>query len=333
MNRGVRNTALAALLFGATTPAVAWLSDRLTGFLLAGVLYLGAALFVAPAALTKRPTKAALSSDWRSLSGAVIAGGCIAPVLFAVGVANSDAVSASLLLNFELVATTTLAALLFKEHIGARTAAAVALVTIAGILTMLGQDVSARSGALLVIAACLGWGLDNAATSQMQNLAPAHIVLAKGLIAGSVNVCIGLLRDHEPLQASAVLLALLVGALGYGGSLLLWISGSKQLGASRGQVIFATAPFIGALVAWLAWRESVTLLTGAGALLAAVGVILSLDSSHGHEHTHEALTHAHDYEHDVFHQSTNQSHHTTHTHVSVTHSHPHLPDLHHRHTH
>ena len=116
---GVRNCALAALLFGASTPAASVIAEDMKPLVLAGLLYLGAAMAVSPWWIARRPDGAALRRDWRPLAVAIVAGGAIGPALLTAGLVDTPAATASLLLNMELVATVVLAATLFREHLGA----------------------------------------------------------------------------------------------------------------------------------------------------------------------------------------------------------------------
>ncbi len=132
---------------------------------------------------------------------------------------------------------------------------------------------------------------------------------------------------------------MLVGALGYGASITLWVSGARDLGAARGQLVFATAPFVGALVAWAAFDEPMSTRELLAFGIAVCGVGFVLGGHHEHAHRHQAMSHTHDHEHDEHHQHDHghpvtagrHTHH--HVHTAVTHRHPHLPDLHHRHEH
>ena len=132
----------------------------------------------------------------------------------------------------------------------------------------------------------------------------------------------------------------MVGALAYGASIVLYIRGAQQLGATRSQMVFATAPFLGTAVAWAALGEPVVgVQVGAGVLLGAALALL-LGDRHAHEHEHEAVEHTHSHRHDDGHHTHShpnlppEAWHThAHEHEAMVHTHPHAPDLHHRHGH
>lgn len=337
---GVRNCALAALLFGASTPAASVIAEDMAPLVLAGLLYLGAAMAVLPWWIVRRPEPTALRREWRLLALAVVAGGAVGPALLTAGLVDTPAATASLLLNMELVATVVLAATLFREHLGRNMIIAATLVTAAGVLLVWDPGATVNLGALLIVGACACWGLDNSVTSRIDQVSPQHVTFLKGAVAGSANLALGLaISGAGDVGGTTVMRALLVGAFGYGASITLWVRGAQQLGAARGQVIFATAPFLGAALAWIVLGDDIDAVQVVAMLIAAVGVALSLRSAHLHEHHHHVMrhTHAHDHQdghHDHAHADGPVGRHShVHEHHEFAHAHPHVPDLHHRHEH
>jgi len=331
---------LAAVLFGAATPAASVLAGEMPTLVLAGLLYLGAAIAVTPAVARHRPDMRGLRSGWRPLALAVLFGGALGPALLVTGLERIPAASASLLLNFELVATLAIAAVLFREHLGGRLIIAASLVGFAGALLVWQPGVAFDVGGLFVIGACVCWGIDNSVTARIDQLSPEQITLAKGTVAGSVNFVLGLaLATAAHLETGPILAALVIGALGYGASITLWVKGARDLGAARGQLIFATAPFIGAVLSWTVLHESVVPVQAIAVPIAATGVILSLRTSHAHAHRHEPMEHEHEHSHDDGHHAHThpdgiaERHTHRHRHDALDHVHGHVPDLHHGHSH
>lgn len=332
----------AAALFGASTPASKLLLDGAVAPLtLAGLLYLGAGLATLPFAL--RGGSAGRRRDpanLRRLLGAVLFGGVLGPVALLVGLQSAPSASVSLWLNLETTATALLAWAFFREHMGARTWIANALVVAAGVLLAAPQSFAVAPSALLVVLACVCWGLDNNFTAVIDGYTPAQTTCVKGLVAGGVNLGLGLAVEGTVPSAGAVGAALGVGALAYGASIVLYIRGAQQLGATRSQMLFATAPFLGMGVAWVVLGEPVLpVQVGAGALMVGALALL-LTSRHGHEHHHPELTHTHAHRHDDGHHDHThpglppEAWHThEHDHAPVVHEHPHVPDIHHRHSH
>ena len=342
MNRvGVVRCLLAAVLFGASAPLASELTGSLPAFTLAGLLYVGAAFAAAPVTLRRPPTARALRAEWRPAAAAVVMGGAVGPVLLVAGLARTDPATASILLNAELAATVVLAAIVFREHLGARMWVAAGLITLAGATLTWQPGASLDVGAVLVIAACVAWGFDNGVTASIEQLAPEHVVMLKGVIAGGANLAIGLIVAGwgTTTTLSDVVAALAIGAAGYGLSITLWVKGARDLGAARGQVIFATAPFIGAVIAWTLLGDDATTIQVVAAMIAGLGVAVSLRSAHDHSHQHHEVAHEHEHVHDDEHHDHEHAdgftgrHAHVHEHRPLVHTHPHVPDLHHRHDH
>jgi drug/metabolite transporter (DMT)-like permease len=272
--------------------------------------------------------------------GAIAAGGIVGPVLLLVGLRYAGAASVSLWLTFELVATAVLGALVFREPLGwagwLAVGAALAAATIIGVS---GEQASLLA-CLLVLAACVCWGLDNHLTALIDGITPSESTFWKGLAAGTCNLTLGV--AFEPFAASPVgtLAALIVGALCYGASIVLYISAAQALGATRAQVAFSSAPLFGVALSVVFLGERLGLAHGLSMLLFAAAVALLMLERHGHRHTHEAMSHEHAHRHDDGHHlhahaglpaATRHRH--PHEHDPIVHAHPHWPDLHHRHRH
>lgn len=338
--RGVARCAAAAALFGATTPLVSRLAHDTSAPVLAGLLYVGAAVAVAPLARRQSVERTAFRSGGRRLAVAVIAGGFLGPLLLTAGLARTSAATASLLLNLELVATTILAAVLFHEHVGRRVATGTAAVVSAGVVLVWDGAPEPRFGALLIVGACLCWGLDNCVTADLEEITPEHITVLKGVIAGGTNLVLGIALGASMPSLGLVVGALAIGALGYGASITLWVAGARDIGAARGQLVFASAPFVGVLIAWVALGDPVRTAEILALALAAFGASRVVGSHHLHEHHHDATDHDHEHAHDDGHHIHDHAdadqrvrHRHRHRHVPLRHAHPHVPDIHHRHDH
>jgi drug/metabolite transporter (DMT)-like permease len=326
--------ALAAVLFGAATPATKLVVDDIGAVTLAGLLYLGAAVAVAPFALREqRPT--ATRSQRNRLLMAVGFGGGLAPVLLVLALDRTPAGTVSLFLNLELVATAIIARVFLQEHIGRRAGLGIVIVVLGGVILAGTSEAGVAFGGLLVAATCGCWGIDNAITASLDSYSPSQTTLAKGLVAGTVNLLLGLIL-HDAPAVPFILAALAIGALGYGISITMWITGARLVGAARGQVIFALAPFIGALLAWPINGDQLTGTTMIAFSVSLVGVLVVATSHHAHLHTHDVLEHTHPID-------QSDEHHrpeaikvlagTHHRHLVISHEHEHLPDIHHRHSH
>ena len=330
-----------AALFGATAPALKPIAGAMHPVLLAGLLYLGSfmGLFAVRSVRGKVEEARLQRNDLPALGGAIVAGGMLAPVLLVWGLSGLAASSASLLLASEAVLT-MLVALLFREAVTGRVW--VAAVLIFGAAALLAWSPGTRlllsPHALAVLAACLLWALDNNLTARIALADPFAIAMWKGLAAGAVNTVLGLaLAPSAPAMSWAA--ALVVGAIGYGVSLVLYVLAQRHLGAARTAAHFGTAPFFGAVLAVLLLNEPLSLSLGAAFALTAFGTWVAVSEQHGHEHDHEAMEHEHRHVHDKHHQHAHQGdegpepHSHSHSHAPLRHRHAHFPDLHHRHRH
>jgi drug/metabolite transporter (DMT)-like permease len=351
MNPAAVFAALAsAALFGVSTPAAKALLGVVDPVILAGLFYCGAGIGIAllralaapilnaPAARQQPLTR----RDYGWLAGAIALGGVAGPVLLMLGLARTPAATASLLLTMEGAATALLAWFVFHENFDRRIALGMTcLVAGAAMVSWSGTPTTeSLAGPLAIIAACIAWGIDNNLTRKVSLADPLEIVQLKGLIAGPVNLLLGLWAGTSLPGPLEILVGGLVGFVCYGLSLALFIMALRHLGAARSGAYFSTAPFIGAATAVVASQQPLTIqLIAAGALM-AVGVWLHVTERHAHAHTHARMVHAHAHTHDEHHRHPHgpqdppgEPHTHAHEHDALTHSHPHVPDMHHDHRH
>lgn len=329
---------IAAALFGASTPVARTLLDGLGPITLAGLFYLGAAVGTAPWALTGHAPSARRREDVPRLLAAVAFGGVIGPVLVLLGLQAAPAASVALWLNLEAPATALLGWAFFKEQIDRRTWAAALLVWVASVVLAAPEGFGGVYAAFLVAAGCLAWGLDNNLTSVIAGYTPAQTTFVKGIVAGIVNISLGCYLEGVPTLSPLLGVAVLVGMLSYGASIVLYVAGAQQLGATRAQMFFATAPFLGVVFAWVFLGEPVLAAQLGAAALMLGALTLLFGERHAHPHTHEPMRHTHWHRHDDGHHTHAHGpvkgwHCHEHEHGELMHEHPHRPDLHHRHGH
>ena len=346
MHRYALFALLAAALFGASTPVAKSLLGNLPPVLLGGLLYLGSGMgLLAIRLIRDRGWRAAglQRSEWPWLAGAILCGGVLAPVLLLYGLAQTEASTASLLLNLEAVATAVIAWVVFKENADRRVVTGMGLIVLGGLwLSWPGQfdGASNWSGPLAITAACALWAVDNNLTRKVSSNDALFIACSKGCVAGAINVALALSLGQAWPDAALTATTMLLGLTGYGFSLVLFVLALRGLGAARTGAYFSTAPFIGAAASVLLLQEPLSAdLLGAAALMAC-GVWLHLTEHHAHTHTHEALAHMHSHTHDMHHQHVHDAgtvsedgHTHWHEHAPLTHKHPHYPDSHHQHAH
>lgn len=347
MNRSAILTALgSAALFGASTPAAKLLLTGADPWLLAGLLYLGSGLGLGALILVRRLAGAArpaplARADLPWLAGAVLAGGVVGPLLLLRGLAAVDASTASLLLNLEGLATMAIAWLVFREGVDRRLLlGAAAILAGAVLLSWQGGAGAAGPGVALIVGACLAWGIDNNLTRNVSGADAMTIAAIKGAVAGSVSTALALAAGASLPALGLAAMAGLVGLLGYGVSLVLFVRALRELGAARTGAYFSTAPFLGAAIAVVVLGEPVSAGLAAAAVLMALGVWLHVTERHDHLHAHEPMEHDHLHVHDAHHGHVHRPHDPSgephvhpHRHAPLVHRHPHYPDLHHRHGH
>jgi drug/metabolite transporter (DMT)-like permease len=346
---GIVYALAAAVLFGASTPFSKLLLSSVQPVLLAALLYLGSGcgltlwLWLGSSLTGKKSQEAPLKrADFPWLAGAVFFGGVVGPLLLMLGLAATPAADASLLLNLEGVLTALLAWFVFKENFDRRIALGMACITGGGILISWTGTPSGGIpwGALGVVGACLAWGIDNNLTRKVSAGNPLQIAAIKGLVAGAANLAIAFASGARLPDFLTVTAASLVGLLGYGVSLTCFVLALRHLGTARTGAYFSLAPFVGAALSLLIFREGFSFLFLAAAALMGLGVWLHLTERHEHMHEHQEMFHDHRHVHDEHHQHAHgpddppgEPHSHPHFHPAMRHSHPHYPDIHHRHKH
>lgn len=321
---------LAAAFYAVNVPVSKLLLKEISPTFLASLLYFGAGIGIGLLYCinpkSRRGEKKLTRKDLPYTLGMILLD-IAAPILLMLGLKSASSANASLLGNFEIVATTLIALLLFREKVSKRLWAAILLITLSsGILSF--EDMSSlhfSRGSLLVLAAAACWGLENNCTRNISDKSTFEIVFLKGIFSGLGSFLIAL-RIGEPfpgLHAAAA--ALLLGFVAYGLSIFCYVRSQNTLGAAKTSAYYAIAPFIGTVLSCIIWHDALTVqyfLALAVMLPGSVLVVLdTLQTEHTHSHTH-TFTHTHDG--------------VTHTHTS-THSHLHFHGMHgeshqHRHT-
>lgn len=257
--RGVGLALLAAALYAVNIPFSKLLLPHMPAVLMAGVLYLGAGLAMLVLFLLRRlrhaPQQPALTRADLPYIVAMIVLDIAAPVCLMLGLQSTSAANASLLNNFEIVATALIALLFFHEKIGRRLGAGILLVTLACLLLSFENRTSLRfsSGSLLVLLAAACWGLENNCTRRLSDKDPLRIVLLKGIFSGLGSVLIGLCSGERG-EWAYVPAVLLLGAVAYGMSIYFYVSAQRLLGAARTSAYYAAAPFIGTLLSLIIFQ-------------------------------------------------------------------------------
>lgn len=268
----------AAALYAINIPASKWLLQYVPPMMMAAFLYLGAGLGLGISGLIRRDE--ALLAPIAAMDVPYVAGMILldiaAPILLMLGLRTADAANASLLNNFEIVATTLIACFLFREKIGWRLVIAIVLVTAASVALSYEGAGSLRfnGGSLLVLAATCCWGLENNCTRMLSHRSPSQTTILKGFGSGLGSLAVALCCG-EPLPPFRwVPLVLLLGFVAYGLSIALYIRAQHHLGAAKTSAYYSIAPFLGVLFGVMLLGERPTSLFWLGLGIMLVATVL-----------------------------------------------------------
>lgn len=270
---------LAAVFYAVSSPLSKVLLEDVSPYLMAALLYLGAGIGMT-AVRAASPSKRAEERPLTKVDSPYIFGMIVldiaAPILLMYGLLNSPASSVSLLNNFEIVATTLIALLVFGERVTPTTWVAIILITISTvILSTAGTgEISFSHGSLAVILACVCWGLENNCTRRLSDSGALRIVVIKGIFSGLGALAIAVFMGMGSPSATEVMGALALGFVSYGMSLFFYITAQASLGAAKVSAYYAMAPFIGAFISLAVLGEALTQAFALALVVMAVGAVI-----------------------------------------------------------
>lgn len=335
MSKGIIATIyaiLAAIFYAINIPFAKTLLQNVEPTIMAALLYLGAGsgialiyLFSLTRNTGKRSTPSLNKDDLPYVSGMIILD-ILAPIALMLGLAHTAAANASLLNNFEIVATSLIALCIFKESISARLWHAIVLVTLSSILLSF-EDISSLNfswGSLLVLLAAVFWGFENNCTKMLASKNTYEIVILKGLGSGLGALLISLIIGETLPPAQYIPLSLLLGFIAYGLSIFCYIKAQNVLGAAKTSAYYAITPFIGAFFSFILLHETPAPNYLPALLLMLAGTILiildTLSITHNHTHIHkltktmngitynQTIRHKHTHSHSLFGHKHNHQH-------------------------
>ena len=264
MKKGIFFAILAAALYAANSPLSKILLEFMPSTMMAGLLYIGAGVgmgFVYLVRKLKRTPSEPASESFEKADLpyvlAMIVLDIAAPIFLLFGLSHTTAASASLLNNFEIVATALIALAVFKEKISARLWAGILFVT-ASCMLLSFEDLSGFSlsyGSVFVLLACVCWGIENNCTRRLSSKDPLAIVLLKGTFSGLGSVTIAFAIGERITVLWSVFAVLALGFVAYGLSIFFYVYAQRTLGAARTSAYYAVAPFIGVLLSLLIFRS------------------------------------------------------------------------------
>lgn len=260
MKKAVFFAILAAALYALNSPLSKLLLQSVPPTMMAGFLYVGAGAGMAALGLIRKQAgsteKRLTKKDLPYTLGMIILD-IAAPIFLMIGLSSTAAANVALLNNFEIVATSLIAMLIFKEQISKRLWIAIGLVTLASILLSI-EDASSFQfsfGSLFVILACICWGMENNCTRRLSASDPLEIVVIKGVCSGIGSILIGLVIGESFPILTDILKIMLLGFVAYGLSIYFYVYAQRDLGAAKTSAYYAVAPFIGVLLSFVIFQE------------------------------------------------------------------------------
>lgn len=304
---------LAAALYAVNVPLSKLLLEQVDPTMMAAFLYLGAGfgLLLYGLLAGERGKAEPLTRNELPYTLGMIVLDIAAPILLMLGLERTDSANASLLNNFEIVATSLIAFLVFREKLSGRLTAAVVLVTLASIVLGFESEGTFQFdiGSLFVLGACCCWGMENNCTRMLSNKSSVQITTIKGIFSGLGSLIVALILGERAPAAGWILASMALGFVAYGLSINFYIRAQKDLGAAKTSVYYSIAPFLGVAfgILLLNERPGITFYVGL-AIMAVATVLMAKDTItlqhvhshshiHSHEHRHGELVHTHEHVH------------------------------------
>ncbi len=259
---GIFLAILAAALYAINSPFSKLLLDYMPSTLMAGFLYLGAGLGMGAVAVFRKIRRAERTEEKITrvdlpYTLMMILLDIAAPIFLLLGLSYTTAANASLLNNFEIVATALIALMIFGEKISARLWTGIAFVFVSCALLSF-EDISSLRfsvGSIFILLACLCWGIENNCTRRLSSKDPLEIVLLKGIFSGTGSVIIGFIIGERITHVWSIFAVLAVGCVAYGFSIFVYVYAQRMLGAARTSAYYAISPFVGVLLSLVIFRS------------------------------------------------------------------------------
>ena len=317
---------LAAVFYALNIPVSKILLENIGPTMMAALLYLGAGIGIGMLSLIKKNDRSEklTRTDLPYVIGMIVLD-VAAPIFLMYGITYGSSANASLLGNFEIVATTFIALVIFKETVSKRLWLGIGLITLSSIvLSFEGtESLNFSFGSLLVLLATLCWGFENNCTRSISSKSTFEIVMLKGFFSGTGAMIIGLFQGEVLPEVKYIFYALLLGFVAYGLSIFLYVKAQNVLGAAKTSAYYAVAPFIGSFLSFIFFKEQLSILYLLALILMIAGSVLvvadTLIRHHIHEHQHtftytenghtRTCTVTHSHEHDHFAAADRHGHH------------------------
>lgn len=308
----------AAALYAINVPLSKLLLINVSPRMLAGFLYLGAGVGIGVLLGIRKTQNRLADEQWLDKKDlpytiAMIGLDIAAPIFLMLGIANTNSANVSLINNFEIVATSVIALVIFKEKISRRLWAAIILVMLSSaILGFEGTEAFVfNKGSLFVLCACICWGVENNCTRSISDKGSEEIVLVKGIFSGIGSILIAFTVGEKPPEITYMLAAMLLGFVSYGLSINFYIMAQKNLGAAKTSAFYSVAPFLGVGFSFIILGERPTFQFYIALGIMIISTLLMIKDTlgneklyngyvHIHQHKHGRIVHTHEHRHFVY---------------------------------
>lgn len=272
---------LAAALYALNAPVSKLLLVQIPSTMMAGLLYLGAGIgMLLMEKIAKNKQEQPLTKKELPYTIAMVVLDIVAPIFLMIGLTKCSAANASLLNNFEIVATSLIALFIFHEVINKRLWLAIVFVTISSIMLSF-EDMSSLEfswGSLFVLLACICWGFENNCTRMLSSKNPAEIVIIKGFGSGCGSLLLSFIIKERYFDLGYIIVALILGFVAYGLSIYFYIYAQRDLGAAKTSTYYAISPFIGAFLSLIIFKEIPSIVFVIALIIMALGTYLASTS-------------------------------------------------------
>ena len=252
---------------------------------MAGFLYLGAGTGMLITNAFRKDEAASVKafshSDIPYLIGMVVLD-VIAPIMLMLALTSSPAANISLINNFEIVATSVIALIIFREKISGKLWTGIILITVASIMLSFEgtESLVFTKYSVFALIACVAWGFENNCTRKLSSGDPIKIVVIKGLGSGIGAIIVAVCAGEQISLSVNILYALLLGFVAYGLSVFFYIKAQKELGAAKTSAYYAVSPFIGALLSLIICGNLPNIFFLISCLIMGIGTIfVTIDST------------------------------------------------------
>ncbi len=288
---------LAAILYAISIPFSKILLDNMSPVFMAGFLYMGAGIGVSVLYFFKRDKKHSSKLTKKELPftlGMIILD-ILAPIFLLIGLSSTNPSSASLLNNFEIVATSVIALAVFKERISFKLWLAIFLIICSSTLLSVDnlESIDFHSGSLFIILACICWGFENNCTRELSSKNTYQIIMLKGIFSGLGSIVTAFVIGEAFSALIFIVFTLILGFVAYGLSIFVYIKAQNSLGAAKTSAYYSLSPFIGAFLSFVVLKPSFekNFILALFMMIIATAIIIfdTFSAEHSHEHKHILL--------------------------------------------